>query len=137
MILVCGALHLDVVVLAPRLPQLDETLVGQAVRYAAGGKGGNQAIAAARMGAQVAMAGRVGSDAFGVQLLAALVAAGVATGAITTGPGASGMSVAIEQAGGEYGAVIVSGENLNLSADSLEIPAATRILILQDRKSVV
>ncbi len=132
MILVCGALHLDVIVTAPRLPALDETLVGQGVRYALGGKGGNQAIAAARLGARVAMAGRVGSDGFGAQLLAALSGAGVATGAITTGPGASGMSVAIVQEGGEYGAVIVSAENLNLSAQDVEIPEETCTLILQN-----
>jgi ribokinase len=50
-VFVAGALHLDVVVDAPRLPALDETLVGSAVAYRFGGKGGNQAVAAARMGA--------------------------------------------------------------------------------------
>ena len=99
-ILVVGALHLDVILRAPRLPQLDETLVGQSVRYALGGKGGNQAVAARRMGASVAMAGRVGSDAFGGQLLAFLSGAGVDCGQIVQGPGDSGMSVAIIEAGG-------------------------------------
>lgn len=131
-ILVVGALHLDVIVRAPRLPQLDETLVGEGVRYALGGKGGNQAIAARRMGAAVAMAGRVGSDAFGGQLLAMLAEAGVDCGQIVQGPGASGMSVAIIETGGEYGAVIVSGENLNLAAEAVVLPAGTGALVLQN-----
>ncbi|MGQ0611991.1 MAG: PfkB family carbohydrate kinase [Paracoccaceae bacterium] len=131
-ILVAGALHLDVIVRAPRLPQLDETLVGAGVRYALGGKGGNQAIAARRMGAAVAMAGRIGSDAFGGQLLALLAGAGVGCAGIVQGPGASGMSVAIVEAGGEYGAVIVSGENLNLSAADIPLPAGTGALVLQN-----
>lgn len=131
-ILVVGALHLDVIVRASRLPQLDETLVGEGVRYALGGKGGNQAIAARRMGAEVAMAGRVGSDAFGGQLLALLAGAGVDCGQIVQGPGASGMSVAIIETGGEYGAVIVSGENLNLAAEAVVLPAGTGALVLQN-----
>ncbi len=76
-VLVAGSLHLDVVVEAPRLPRLDETLIGQAVAYRAGGKGLNQALAAARMGAVTAMAGAVGQDAFARDLLAALDAGGV------------------------------------------------------------
>lgn len=132
MILVCGALHLDVVVTAPRLPALDETLVGQQVRYAMGGKGGNQAVAAARLGARVAFAGRVGSDAYGQQILATLGGAGVDTTAVKRGAGASGMSVAIVQEGGEYGAVIVSAENLNIVADDIEIHSETRIVVLQN-----
>ncbi len=131
-ILVVGALHLDVILRAPRLPQLDETLVGQSVRYALGGKGGNQAVAARRMGASVAMAGRVGSDAFGGQLLAFLSGAGVDCGQIVQGPGDSGMSVAIIEAGGEYGAVIVSGENLNLAAADVALPDETGALVLQN-----
>jgi ribokinase len=132
MIFVVGALHLDVIVTAPRLPALDETLVGQNVRYAMGGKGGNQAVAAARMGASVAMAGRVGSDAFGVQLLAGLRGAGIDVAAVVQGAGASGMSVAIVQAGGEYAAVIVSAENLKIDSEDIEFPNETEILLLQN-----
>lgn len=131
-ILTVGALHLDVIVRAPRLPQLDETLAGQSVRYALGGKGGNQAVAARRVGASVAMAGRVGSDAFGGQLLGLLTGAGVDCGQIVQGPGASGMSVAIIEAAGEYGAVIVSGENLNLDSADIKLPVGTGTLVLQN-----
>lgn len=132
MILVCGALHLDVVVTAPHIPRLDETVAGQAVRYAFGGKGGNQALAAARLGARVAMAGRIGTDTFGVTLLSTLTEAQVDTGPVQRDPGPSGMSVAIEDAAGGYGAVIVSGANQNLDPDRIGVPAGTTHLLLQN-----
>ncbi|MCG6904751.1 MAG: PfkB family carbohydrate kinase [Rhodobacter sp.] len=131
-IFVIGALHLDVVVNAPRLPRLDETLVGQSVAYAFGGKGGNQAAAAARMGARTAFAGRIGSDGFGDQLLAELDRAGIARAQVVRDPGASGMSVAIVDAQGDYGAVIVSAANLNIDAAQIDIPQGTRLVMLQN-----
>ena len=110
---VVGSLHLDILVEAPRLPHSDETLPGQAWSQKCGGKGGNQAVAAARFGASCAMGGRVGDDDFGRRLRDHLKAAGVDDRCIGTDPAAgSGMSVAILEAGGEYGAVIVSGANL-------------------------
>lgn len=127
---VVGALHLDVIVTAPRLPVLDETLPGSAVRYAFGGKGGNQAVAAARMGARVTMAGAVGTDTFAETLLAALDAAGVDRSRVARRPGASGMSVAIEDEAGGYGAVIVSGVNLELTGEGAP-PAGATCLLLQ------
>jgi ribokinase len=132
MILVCGALHLDLIVTAPHLPRLDETVTGHDLRQALGGKGGNQAIAAARMGARVAMAGRVGGDAFGDRLLSGLVEAGVDTGGVQRGSGASGMSVAIVDDAGGYGAVILSAANRGIDAAAIRIPAGTRILLLQN-----
>lgn len=110
-VLVLGALHWDTVVTAPRLPRLDETLPGSAVDYRFGGKGGNQAVAAARMGAAVTMAGRVGDDAAGAAILAALDRAGIDRAAVLTATAPTGMSVAITDASGGYGAVIVSGAN--------------------------
>jgi ribokinase len=131
-ILVCGALHLDVIVSAPHLPRLDETVTGHAVRYALGGKGGNQALAAARMGASVAMAGRVGDDAAAERLLAALADGGVDTASVQRGPGASGMSVAIEDASGGYGAVIVSGANRLIVPEAVTVPPGTGFILLQN-----
>src|SRR6185436_970950 len=114
---VVGSLHLDILVEAPRLPLSDETLAGRAWSQKCGGKGGNQAVAAARFGATVAIGGRIGKDAFGKTLLANLQAAGVDVACIGTDAAAgSGMSVAIQDAGGEYGAVIVSGANLAIDA---------------------
>ncbi len=129
-VFVVGALHLDVVVDAPHLPALDETVVGSAVAYRFGGKGGNQAAAAARMGARVAMAGRVGRDAFGERLLAELDAAGVCRSQVLQGTGASGMSVAIVDQRGDYGAVIVSGVNREIRPEDVTVPNCAKVVLL-------
>ena len=116
-VIVCGSLHLDIVLHAPRLPVRDETVTGTGWRQVCGGKGGNQAVMAARAGAQTAFIGRVGDDAFGRRLRENLVGAGVDVAEVCVDPQAgSGMSAAILQDDGDYGAVIVSGANLNLSA---------------------
>jgi ribokinase len=129
-VFVVGALHLDVVVDAPHLPALDETVVGSAVAYRFGGKGGNQAVAAARMGARVAMAGRVGRDRFGGMILAALDEAGVERSGVLEVDGASGMSVAIVDARGDYGAVIVSGVNREIG--HVAVPSGAKVVVLQN-----
>jgi ribokinase len=130
-VLVLGALHHDVVVDAPRLPREDETLRGSGVDYRFGGKGGNQAVAAARMGADVSMLGRIGADAAGRDMLEVLRAAGVDTGGVLTGQAASGMSVAITLPGGGYGAVIVSGANLE-NDGALPALAERAVVVLQN-----
>jgi ribokinase len=131
-VLVVGALHLDVVVDAPHLPALDETVMGSAVAYRFGGKGGNQAVAAARMGARVAMAGRVGCDRFGEMILAALDEAGVDRSGVIEVDGASGMSVAIVDARGDYGAVIVSGVNRDIDGEAIAVPRDAKVVLLQN-----
>lgn len=131
-VFVLGALHLDVVVDAPHLPRLDETVVGSGVAYRFGGKGGNQAVAAARMGARTAMAGRVGRDRFAEMILAALDEAGVDRSGVLEGEGASGMSVAIVDARGDYGAVIVSGVNRGIDPASVALPEGVRVVLLQN-----
>jgi len=131
-VFVTGSLHLDVILNAPRLPRLDETLIGSAVNYAFGGKGGNQALAAAQMGATVSMAGRVGDDAFGAQLLARLDSANIERSQILQRPGASGMSAAIVDANGNYGAVVVSAANLAIDPADITLPADTALLVLQN-----
>ena len=131
-VFVAGSLHLDVIVNAPRLPRLDETLMGDAVAYAFGGKGGNQALAAAQMGATVSMAGRVGSDAFGRQLRDRLDASGIDHHQILADPGPSGMSAAIVDANGDYGAVVVSAANRFIRAADIVLPGDTGLLVLQN-----
>lgn len=117
---VVGSLHLDILVDAPRLPLRDETLAGRAWSRKCGGKGGNQAVAAARFGAATAIGGRIGNDDFGKALRAHLEAAGVDASCVGTDPLAgSGMSVAIQDPSGEYGAVIVSGANLAIDAAAI------------------
>lgn len=131
-ILTAGSLHLDVIVETPHLPRLDETVTGQGVTYAFGGKGGNQAVAASRMGAQSHMAGAVGTDSFAQTLLATLDAEGVHRAGVQTQPGPSGMSVALLNPTGGYGAVIVSAANLAFQPQATAFPKGCSTLILQN-----
>jgi ribokinase len=131
-VLLCaGSLHHDVIVDSPGLPRVDQTLAGTGVRTAFGGKGGNQATAAARAGAEVHMAGAVGSDDAAMVLRAALDDAGVRRSGVQTHPGPSGMSVAISLPGGSYGAVIVSGANLLFHPEAVAFPKGCALLLLQ------
>ena len=135
-VVVVGSLHYDILVDAPDRPRKGETVTGFAWRPKFGGKGGNQAVAAAKAGAEVRMVGAVGDDAFGRFLLQALGAAGVDASRVARLSNAgSGMSVAISDSGGDYGAVIVSGANLLADAAALAEPRlwdAARALILQN-----
>ncbi len=132
-VLVVGAVHYDVIVNAPRLPELDETLKGQSVAYALGGKGGNQALSAARNGVKTAFAGATGSDEAGYFMVEQLAVGSVDVSQIIPHPNlASGMSVAIVTSSGDYGAVIVSGANEAIDAHSIKIPAGLKWLILQN-----
>lgn len=116
-IIVAGSLHYDIMLAAHHRPEKGETVMGSGCRYKFGGKGGNQAVAAARAGAPVSFIGAVGDDAQGTFLLDALRDAGVDTQAVTILPGVpSGMSVAISDAEGDYGAVVVSNANLHIDA---------------------
>ena len=133
-VLVAGSLHYDIMVDAPDRPRKGETVTGRSWRPKCGGKGGNQAVAAARR-AKTAMVGAVGDDDFGRTLLANLDRAGVDRAAVAVRAGAgSGMSVAIFDDGGDYGAVIVSGANLTASPDQLDDArlAAAAVLVLQN-----
>ena len=131
-VLVVGSLHLDVVLCAPHLPKLDETVAGNSVDYVFGGKGGNQAISAARMGANVYFAGRAGSDPFGDMIRETLTESGVDLSQLQRDVGPSGMSAAIVNSSGQYGAVIVSAANLNTVANDIIIPEGTSLVILQN-----
>src|SRR3984893_4204415 len=136
-VVVLGSLHLDILVHAPDRPKKGETLPGSAWGYKAGGKGGNQAVAAAQFGARASMVGRVGKDDFGQRLLNHLRDVGVDAEYVYTDPEAgSGMSVAIIDAEGDYGAVIVSGTNLRLSNKDLEeareVIRSAQVLVLQN-----
>lgn len=136
-VIVCGSLHLDIVVNSPHLPRLDETVPGTEWKKVCGGKGGNQAVMAARAGAKTAMIGRVGNDDFGQTLSANLNSKAVNTDFLSIDRDlGTGMSVAIVQPDGNYGAVIVSGSNLALSpqdtAKAWQKLGSAKILILQN-----
>ena len=67
-VVVAGSINMDVVAIAERHPRVGETVSGTSVRYFPGGKGANQAVAAAKLGAATVLIGRLGSDAFGAEL---------------------------------------------------------------------
>jgi len=136
-VVVVGSLHLDIVVRAPERPRKGETLPGESWNYKPGGKGGNQAVAAAQFGTRVSMISKVGNDDFGTRLLENLNSSGVDTQHISVDPDTgSGMSVAIVDAEGDYGAVIVSGANLHLTTAEIDkaghFISGARVLILQN-----
>ncbi len=121
--IVCaGNLHYDIIVDAPRLPRLGETLPGRRWRPKFGGKAGNQAVAAARCGANVRFLGAVGNDSFGEFLKRSLADEGVDCSRLHTADAGSGMSVAVSVDGGDYGAVTVSGANAELPPDAIDTP---------------
>ena len=135
-VVVVGSLHYDIMVDAPDRPRKGETVAGYRWRPKFGGKGGNQAVAAARAGAVTRMVGAVGADDFGAFLLNGLDAAGVDRSHVCVLEGtASGMSVAISDDDGDYGAVIVSGSNLQIpesSLDAEDLWRDARVLLLQN-----
>ena len=135
-VVVVGSLHYDIMVDAPDRPRKGETVTGYAWAPKFGGKGGNQAVSAAKAGAEVRMAGAVGDDEFGRFLLATLHTMGVdATRVATLSSIGSGMSVAISDAGGDYGAVIVSGANLEIDTTAIsnaDLWRDAKALILQN-----
>jgi ribokinase len=134
-VVVVGSLHYDIMVDAPDRPRKGETVAGLSWSPKFGGKGGNQALAAKDQGVPTAMVGAVGGDDFGAALLAGLDRGGVDRSAVATLSGVgSGMSVAIFDAEGDYGAVIVSGANLAISATQArdELLRTAKVLILQN-----
>ncbi len=132
-IFVVGSLHYDIVVDAPRLPSLDETVMGGPMRFVCGGKGGNQAVVGSLHGADVHFGGVVGHDRFGDALVENLRKCGVdCSQVIRSNDAVSGASVAIVDKEGSYGAVVASGANQSISAGDFDIPGETELLVLQN-----
>jgi ribokinase len=112
LVLSLGGINMDLVTFSNRLPADGETVVGERFVTYPGGKGANQAVAAARMGARSAMVGRVGDDRFGPQLTDLLEAAGVEAGAVGVASGTnSGIAVISVGEGGQNRIVQVLGAN--------------------------
>ncbi|MBC3209304.1 ribokinase [Pseudomonas sp. SWRI111] len=110
-VVVIGSLNMDLVTRAPRLPTGGETLIGHSFATVSGGKGANQAVAAARLGAQVAMVGCVGSDDYGVQLRDALLAEQIDCQAVSVVEGSSGVALIVVDDNSQNAIVIVAGAN--------------------------
>ena len=108
---VVGSLNMDLVARAPRMPHPGETLAGRTFAQVPGGKGGNQAVAAARLGARVAMLGCVGADGNGAQLRAGLEAEAIDCSAVETGKEATGVALIVVDDASQNAIVIVAGSN--------------------------
>nr|MDT0659008.1 ribokinase [Micromonospora sp. DSM 115978] len=121
LVAVLGSLNLDVVVAAPRVPRPGETLLAGDARFLPGGKGANQAVAAARLGAQVAFIGRTGDDEFGRLMRGNLVAAGVPVDRIGAVKNvASGMAIVVVDPQGENTIVVSPGANAAIAPPDLD-----------------
>jgi ribokinase len=117
---VVGSLNADHVVNVDRFPAAGETVAGRAFAVFPGGKGANQACAAARLGARVAMIGAVGEDAYGELLAASLSAAGVDIGGVrrrTTAP--TGVAIITIDAAGQNQIVLAGGANATVTREEL------------------
>jgi ribokinase len=135
-VLVVGSLNMDLVARAPSLPVPGETVAGHAFATVPGGKGANQAVAAARLGARTAMIGCLGADAFGGQLRAGLEADGIDCAGVSTLAGvSSGVALIVVDDAGRNGIVVVPGANGRLTPADVdarrELVAGARVVVLQ------
>ena len=119
-IVVIGSLNLDLVAKVPRMPMEGETLTGLGFATYPGGKGANQAVAAAFLGGDVVMVGRVGTDSFGAQLREALNRAGVDSSHVRETPGSSGTAVILVTPVGANSIVVIPGANGAISPQELD-----------------
>jgi len=119
-IVVVGSINLDLVVATQRIPLRGETVAGSSFRTFSGGKGANQAVAAARLGSPVTLIGKVGQDSFGAQLRDTLRESGVDTDAIGVVPGSTGVALITTDATGDNSITIVAGANAQLARQDLD-----------------
>ncbi len=110
-IVVIGSLNMDLVAVVPRLPVAGETVFGGRFLNEPGGKGANQAFAAARLGGSVAMLGRVGTDTHGERMRSNLEAVGCDVSAVKAVEGSSGVAVILVEASGQNSIVVIPGAN--------------------------
>jgi ribokinase len=148
---VVGSVNMDITCDVEALPRPGETVLASSLSYAPGGKGGNQAVAAARAGARVQFVGAVGDDAAAEPLRAHLLANGVGLDATVAVPGPSGTAIIVVDAGAENTIVVAPGANgqLNLTTAAtravvadcdvlltqLEIPLATAVAAAREAKT--
>ena len=135
-IVVVGSTNTDLTVLTERLPAPGETVLGADLMQAGGGKGANQAVAAARAGALVAFVGRVGADGFGHAAIEGLRREGIDTSHLTTDERASsGVALIIVDRRGENLIAVASGANARLSPEDVRaaagLIAAADLVLLQ------
>ena len=124
---VIGSLNMDLVMRAARLPSAGETIIADGFTLAEGGKGANQAVALARMGARAAMVGKVGDDGFGAQLRSALQRDGIDVEHVGTAQDCpTGVAMIMVEPSGENRILVAQGANLLL--DAADIDSAHRLI---------
>lgn len=119
MIVVVGSLNMDLVVRVPRAPRPGETLLGSGYETHPGGKGANQAVAAARFGAPVRMVGRVGRDAYGDPLAHRLAAEGIDLGFLEQTDDKTGVAFITVDEAGQNSIIVAPGANAALRPEDL------------------
>jgi len=132
MIVVFGSINIDLIFPLPALPVAGQTILGTTMRLEPGGKGANQAVAAARDGAVVAMAGAVGTDALADAALATLRSAGVDMSRVVAVPGTTGCAAIAVDPQGRNQIVVAAGANLAARAGQIEdaiLNRATTVLV--------
>ncbi len=119
-VIVVGSVNVDLVVRSPRLPGPGETTTGGTFEQHHGGKGANQAVAAARLGADVRFIGAVGADSFGSEARASLAASGVDVAGLASDGAVTGIALILVDRAGENLIAVASGANWALGADAVE-----------------
>jgi ribokinase len=134
-IVVFGSINIDLVAKTPRFPLPGETIIGSNFLTAGGGKGANQAVAAARLGISTHMIGRVGNDNFGRELLTNLQACGLNTDNISIDKNIhSGLAIIAVEDSGQNNIIVIPGANNNLDDEDIDklkklLPGATSLLL--------
>ncbi|MCZ8522500.1 MULTISPECIES: ribokinase [Paenibacillus] len=118
-IAVVGSLNMDIVVSMPRMPQKGETVQGTDIHYIPGGKGANQAVGCARLGAEVSMIGAAGSDRFGSEMLERLRREGIDVSGVLKAEGATGTATILHTSEDNC-IVVVPGANACCTAEHVE-----------------
>jgi ribokinase len=125
---VVGSINLDLVARTERFPRPGETVTGATFSEIPGGKGANQAVAAARLGATVAFIGCVGDDEFAALALAELRAAGVGLELMKTSAVSTGVALITVDAAGENSIVVAPGANAELHPEDVNLPDCDGVL---------
>ena len=126
---VVGSINADLTFTVGALPRPGQTVLASSLASAPGGKGGNQAVAAARAGAEVALVAALGDDAAATNLREHLQANGVATDSVTRVPGPSGSAAILVDGVGENCIVVAPGANARLEVDSAAARTAMPLAI--------
>jgi ribokinase len=134
-ILVVGSLNMDLVAISPRIPVVGETIIGTSYFTEPGGKGANQAYAAARLGGAVAMLGRIGNDDFGQQMRENLEQVGCDTNGLGVEPGVSGVALIFVDEKGQNSIIVVPGANNAFTTEHVARDSASfsgaKVVLLQ------